>query len=89
MSVSKITRGLNCSVEFFPNHCVFQDLQTRRIIGRGRESDGLYIFEQRTPYSLTSSSPKHAFEVHCRLGHPSLQSLKKLSRIFQFTVFTM
>ncbi|KAJ9542741.1 LOW QUALITY PROTEIN: hypothetical protein OSB04_029247 [Centaurea solstitialis] len=78
MSVSKITRGLKCSVNFFPDYCVFQDLQTKRIIGRGRESDGLYIFEQRTPYSLTSSSFASAFEVHCRLGHPSLQSLKKL-----------
>ncbi|KAJ9535088.1 hypothetical protein OSB04_un001836 [Centaurea solstitialis] len=79
LSVSKITRHLKCSVEFFPDHCVFQDLQTKKIIGRGRESDGLYIFEQRRPYSLASfsfnSSP---FEVHCRLGHPSLQSLKKL-----------
>jgi len=78
MFVNKITRGLKCNVEFFPDYCVFQDLQTRSVIGRGREPDGLYIFEQRTPYSLTSSSLASAFEVHCRLGHPSLQSLKKL-----------
>ncbi|KAJ9542902.1 LOW QUALITY PROTEIN: hypothetical protein OSB04_029408 [Centaurea solstitialis] len=75
----KITRHLKCIVEFFPDHYVFQDLQTKRIIGKGRESDGLYIFEQRRPYSLASfsfnSSP---FKVQCRLGHPSLRSLKKL-----------
>ncbi|KAK9063841.1 hypothetical protein SSX86_017713 [Deinandra increscens subsp. villosa] len=77
LSVSKLTRGLNCSALFYPNFCVLQDLSTKKIIGRGKESDGLYILEAQTPYSLAcpSSSP---FETHCRLGHPSLQSLKKL-----------
>ncbi|KAJ9541146.1 hypothetical protein OSB04_027652 [Centaurea solstitialis] len=69
---TKSLAGLNCSISFFPDHC------TKRIIGKGQESDGLYIFEQRTPYSLTSSSSSSPFEVHRRLRHPSLQSLKKL-----------
>ncbi|XP_071714909.1 uncharacterized protein [Rutidosis leptorrhynchoides] len=55
------------------------DLSTKQIIGRGRVSDGLYILETTTkiPRSLvcSKSSP---LVMHCQLGHPSLQSLKKL-----------
>ncbi|GKC31170.1 retrovirus-related pol polyprotein from transposon TNT 1-94, partial [Tanacetum coccineum] len=34
LSVSKITCGSNCSVSFFPGYCYFQDLVTKKIIGR-------------------------------------------------------
>ncbi|KAJ9544458.1 hypothetical protein OSB04_024165 [Centaurea solstitialis] len=78
LSVSRITRTLNCSVKFFPDFCVFKDLLTKKIIGRGREADGLYIFEHQPSRSLASSNPSSPLEVHCRLGHPSLQNLKKL-----------
>ncbi|CAH9090357.1 unnamed protein product [Cuscuta europaea] len=40
-----ITRTLNCSVTFFPGYCVFQDLLTKQIIGKGHESAGLYILD--------------------------------------------
>ena len=36
MSISQITRGLNCSVTFFPYWCVLQDLATKTTIGLGR-----------------------------------------------------
>lgn len=84
LSVSKITRALNCCVSFFPDFCVFQDLSTKRIIGRGRETDGLYIFEPQVPSSLTCSSSSSPLDVHCRLGHPSLQNLKKLCPEFSY-----
>ena len=38
ISVSKLTCTLNCSISFFHDHCLIQDLSTKRIIGRGRES---------------------------------------------------
>ena len=38
ISVSKFTRTHHCNISFFPNHCLIQDLLTKRIIGRGRES---------------------------------------------------
>ena len=34
ISVSKLTRTLNCSISFFPDYCLIQDLSTKRIIGR-------------------------------------------------------
>jgi hypothetical protein len=33
MSVSRMTKGLNCSVMFFPYWCILQDLAMRRMIG--------------------------------------------------------
>ena len=45
LSSSRITRDLNCSVTFYPSHCVFQDLRTRRI-GNGRVEHGLYILDE-------------------------------------------
>ena len=67
--VSKLTRTINCSISFFPDHCLIQDLSTKQIISRGRESGGLYILETEV---LTP------FELHCRPGHPYLPLLKKL-----------
>ena len=36
MSVSRLTRDLNCSMTFFPHWCVLQDLATRRMLGLGK-----------------------------------------------------
>ena len=33
ISVSKLTRTLKCSISFFPNHCLIQDLPMKQIIG--------------------------------------------------------
>ena len=78
LSVSQLTRTLNCCISFFPNHCLFQDLTTKKIIGKGHESGGLYVLDQKPPTSIACSSVASAFEAHCRLGHPSLPLLKKL-----------
>ncbi|KAL3518521.1 hypothetical protein ACH5RR_021110 [Cinchona calisaya] len=69
LSVSKITRALNCFVSFFPDHCVFQDLMTRKIIGRGREFGGLYLVEtpsMKVPKPIACSSTLTPLEVHYR-----------------------
>ena len=42
MSVSKLTKQLNCSVTFFSDSVVVQDLKTRRMIEKGYEAHGLY-----------------------------------------------
>ena len=47
--VSKLTRTHNCSILFFPHYCLIQDLSTKRIIGRTRESEGLYILDIEVP----------------------------------------
>jgi len=77
LSVSKITKLLNCSVTFFPSYCIFQDLVTRKTIGTGRESNGLYAMELASD-QVACISTVSALESHCRLGHPSLPVLKLL-----------
>ena len=85
VSVSKITRTLNCSVSFFPDYCVFQDLTTKKIIGKGHLSGGLYVLDTQVNVStpIACSSVLTPFDAHCRLGHPSLPALKKLCPQFQ------
>jgi hypothetical protein len=46
LSVSSLTAQLSCSVTFFPNNCLIQDLMTDEILGMGYEEDGLYFLEQ-------------------------------------------
>ena len=61
---------LNYNISFF--------ILTKQIFGRERESRGLYILDSKVPKSIACSRVVSSFEVHCRLGHPSLSLLKKL-----------
>ena len=51
---------------------------TKPIIGKGRESGGLYILDPTVPRLIACSGVTTPFETHYRLGHPSLPLLKKL-----------
>ncbi|KAK3023240.1 hypothetical protein RJ639_043352 [Escallonia herrerae] len=42
LSISKITQDLNCVVNFSSTHCLFQDLDSGKMIGNAKESKGLY-----------------------------------------------
>ncbi|KAL4196545.1 hypothetical protein AMTRI_Chr04g183790 [Amborella trichopoda] len=55
--VQKLTFDLQCSITFFSNHCIIQDLLLIRTIGAGREHNGLYIFH---PYKVVFVSPVHS-----------------------------
>ena len=76
--VSKLTRALKCWVSFFLDYCLFQDLVTKQIIGRGREFGGLYILDFTIPRPIACFGVTTPFETHCRLGHSFLPLLKKL-----------
>ena len=78
MFVSKLTRALKCYISFFPDFCLFQDLMTKQIIGRGRESGSLYILDPTVLRPIACSGVTTPFETHCQLGHLSLPLLKKL-----------
>lgn len=41
--VSKLTKELCCSVHFYPDFCVFQDLWSGRVRRIGKEKGGLYV----------------------------------------------
>ncbi|KAM2356612.1 hypothetical protein ACFX1X_005690 [Malus domestica] len=80
MSVSKVTRDLNCLIIFFPTFCILHDLATKKMIGLGKEHDGLYylvpvkedvIFRQNKVGVTAASVSTSANIWHQRLGHLS------------------
>ncbi|KAG6512381.1 hypothetical protein ZIOFF_030492 [Zingiber officinale] len=85
LSVSSITKQLRCSVTFFPDHCVFQDLETKQTIGTGREVGGLYYYQLETTSALNSAAKclenKHQEILlwHSRLGHLTRYILKDVT----------
>ena len=78
ISVSKLTRTLNCSISLFLGYCLFQDLLTKRVIDRGQEFRGLYILDPELPKPIACFGIAIPHEVHFCLGHPSQFLLKKL-----------
>ena len=84
--VAQITLPLNCVVIFWPNLCVFKDIQTRKTIGYGTRRGKLYyldlmptrsnqlvqVFSANTPDKLQSSK---IWLWHRRLGHASFRYL--------------
>ena len=76
ISLSQLTRLLNCSVTFNANSFVIQEHGTGQLIGEGRESRGLYYLESNFPMSyFATSKPKL---LHDRVGLPSLPKLKMM-----------
>jgi len=93
MSVSRLTKGLNCSITFFPYLCILQDLATRRMIGLGKQRDGLYYLVALAPKKPGPNiSPTHQATCnltissadlwHNRLGHVSLSRLNFIAKNF-------
>ncbi|XP_026377919.1 uncharacterized protein LOC113272272 [Papaver somniferum] len=77
-SVGQITNSQNCDVTFTPTSVIFQDRKTKKTIGRGIFSHGLYLLRSSDMACLTQRSTPQ-FLYHQRLGHPSS---RVLSRIF-------
>ncbi|KAI9197977.1 hypothetical protein LWI28_007873 [Acer negundo] len=92
MSVSRLTKGLNCSITFFSYWCILQDLATRRMIGLGKQRDGLYyLVALATKQAVINSStltnrPTCNLTIsstdlwHNRLGHASFSRLHYIAK---------
>ena len=53
LSMSKLSKDVNCHVTFFESHCEFQDQSSRRRIANARMIEGVYYFDE-----LSSSNKK-------------------------------
>ncbi|GKA20495.1 putative RNA-directed DNA polymerase [Tanacetum coccineum] len=76
LSVSRLSKELQCAVTFFPEFCIMQDLYSRTLIGADDCEDGLYkmgMFENNRHAMMTTQSMWHK-----RLGHLSSSRLYHL-----------
>ncbi|XP_071731015.1 uncharacterized protein [Rutidosis leptorrhynchoides] len=82
LSVSHVTKELNCKVLMYPTFCILQDIRTGLVIGRGTEKGGLYFIDevsQDGTVLLSHGTPtREAWLWHRRLGHPSVGYLRFL-----------
>ncbi|GJU66617.1 putative RNA-directed DNA polymerase [Tanacetum coccineum] len=83
LSVSQITKALNCYVIFWPNNCVFQDMTTHQILGYGTRWGRLYYLEENHQIQahhtrISQANKSMAWLWHLRLGHLSFNYLRKL-----------
>jgi GAG-pre-integrase domain/Integrase core domain len=84
LSVGQICEELNCAVLMYPQFCIFQDLLTKEVIGRGTKRGRLYHLDDMVTgkaHLSTGSSlnrKSHIWMWHKRLGHPSFGYLRKL-----------
>jgi hypothetical protein len=69
MSISQVTRGLNCSVTFFPYWCILQDLATKTTIGLGKQRGRLYYL-----VALASPTPTPKFQSSAAIATKSFCS---------------
>lgn len=89
ISIQKVTQDFNCRVIFLPSYCIFQEQETKKMIGLAKVRNGLYYLENLNlknealnslPRSFISesvmSSEERIWLYHRRLGHPSFQIVK-------------
>lgn len=77
ISISKLTKSLGCAITFTSDSFFIQDRSTGRMIGAGSESHGLYYLQQPSS-AICAAAAESPSLLHRRLGHPSLDKLKKM-----------
>ena len=87
ISISKITRTLNCSIIFSDKFVTLQDRSTGKTIGIGRESQGLYHLTLKSSPAVCVSTDAPLL-IHSRLGHPRLSRFQKMVTRF-FTLSSL
>ncbi|XP_052625052.1 uncharacterized protein LOC128132492 [Lactuca sativa] len=88
--VHKVYKDSNYEIVFNEHSCKIQGLQSREMVGNGRESGGIYYINS-VP-SSNSSSVNNSTSICCvskliwhnKLGHPSDQALSSLKNKLKF-----
>jgi hypothetical protein len=90
MSVSKLAQEKNCQTNFFRTHCVFQDLNSGKMIGSAKESGGLYYFDigsksqsPSKPINMIGSAKESGGLYYFDIGSESQSPSKPISINFE------
>lgn len=75
LSVSRMTKDLQCAITFFPDFCVMQALYKKNLIGAGRREGGLYRMRSNKDRRAMSTTTR---TWHKRLGHASKGKLSNV-----------
>lgn len=86
LSVSQLTKNINCFTTFSPKDVVIQDLSSKRKIGEGREREELYIFEPNKKTCLLVSHISNSESWPHQLGYPSSARLMILENFLSCKV---
>jgi len=82
LSISQVTKELNCVVLMFPTFCLLQDILMKEIIGCGTERGGLYYVDEvaHKGHAMLAHGTvtRQLWLWHRLLGHPSFGYLKIL-----------
>ena len=93
LSISQLTKELNCCVLMFFGGCYVQEIPTGKIIGHGTEIGGLHYVDEVAQHGsamLTYTSDAQKIRMwHKRLDHPSLGYLKCLFPSISFKNFSL
>ena len=75
ISISKLTRDLNCLITFSDNFVTLQDQSTERTIGIGREFQGIFHLSSLSS-SIACTSMDTLLLIHSWLGHPNISKIR-------------
>lgn len=84
LSVNRLIKDLLCSISFFPNFCVMQALSNGKVIGIGREHDGLCLLKNPIKVVANTAIKDKSTTTslwHLRLGHPFIAAMQHISDI--------
>ncbi|CAH9141419.1 unnamed protein product [Cuscuta epithymum] len=84
LSVSRLTSDLNCTLIFFPDFCILQNVSSKKLIGVGKLCDGLYYLEPPRSEGVAMSVSITPDLWHQRLGHASDGKLHHISSLKGF-----
>nr|KAJ0189315.1 hypothetical protein LSAT_V11C800419360 [Lactuca sativa] len=90
LSVHKVCKDSNCEVIFNEHSCKIRGLQSKEMVGNGKESGGLYYMNSVPSGNFLNANHSssvccvYKFTWHNRLGHPSDQALVSLKHKLNF-----
>jgi hypothetical protein len=76
LSINKIAQELNCDIIFTTKKLIFQDWNTKSVIGEGVLEKRFYYLKEETCNFMTKMEEKMGTLWHKRIGHPFDKILK-------------